>query len=617
MIGPVFRRELLTASRRGRTYSERVEYAALIVLLAGGIGAAWWFASPTGLSYRTLGRAAWQVFGLVVFGQMVVALGQLPQVIARGLAGERDNGTLASLLATALPSRTIVLDVVLSAWVRYMSWLAVGLPAMLVLTMYGGVDPRLVLLSYGGLAALGVFIGGLSAAVAVASPGRKSAAQLGSMLVAAWAVWPTMMMLLVPRFAPRLYAAIRPVNDWLVASSPMTAGLDLVRGAPWSRVRADLAWMAGLQVAGGAALLALAIGRLRPASRRLEERGAAKQRRRMRRVPDFLQRRRPPCGDDPMLWKELYTGQPMNWATLLAVGMIVAVFLTGGYALLRYLAIPAFLEWRAAGFAAGGTGTARRLFQDAIRLFTGVIGFVMMLVVAGVSAEGIVLERSRDTWTSLLVTDLEGREILRAKRFGPMVRVLPLIAFPGLLWAAGLGTGALHPLGVAGAAAVLTGMLAAAGAWGVACSLRGKDAQQANNRALAPVLVVAMSGLLPLVLPARFATVLLGAASPPFVASLALISPAGLRSAWSTQEWARVASGDGPGRYLAALLIDLALWWAFAWAVRRASEQWFDKAVGRPRRVEGRSGPARDGGVGRAEPALVAVGPGPTARHDT
>src|SRR5262245_53599652 len=107
-MGPILTRELVTAARRRRTYFERAELAILFALLVAGVAFGSWM-NGVGTSYRELRRAALQVFGLALFGQMTVTLMYLPQALAGALAGERDKQTLGSLLGTTLSSRAIVL----------------------------------------------------------------------------------------------------------------------------------------------------------------------------------------------------------------------------------------------------------------------------------------------------------------------------------------------------------------------------------------------------------------------------------------------------------------------------------------------------------------------------
>jgi hypothetical protein len=594
-MGPVCLRELRTASRRWRTYAERWQFAAALALLSGGLVAGWWYSTTGGLSVRALARLALSMFGLAVAAQATILFSMVPQTVARGLAGERDRHTMASLLATAIPSRVVVLGVLVAALARYACWLLVGLPLVLVLTTFGGVDPRAVLLAYLALFVMAFALAGLSLAVAVSSTGQKQAAQFSSGLAAAWMVWPAMITPLASRYAPSLWAWLSPINDWLRASSPMVIVLDVTFGGGWARIERDLGWMIGLQLIAGILLTFWAVARLRPASRRLEERVGATSRKRSRRKPGILHRR-PPCGDDPMTWKERHAGRPRSWPALLAGLIVLASFAALLVLLGIYLAVPAFLEWRAEGFRATGPRVMRDLFNSALMLWSGVMGFIYLLVLSGQAAEGIVLERARDTWNSLLTTTLEGPEILRAKRFGAVWRSRFVPAFVGMLWLMGLCSGSVHPIGLIAAAVAFAAIAALASAWGTFCSLVSRDAQQASNRAILPMLILSFTGLLPLMLPPRYASIIEGFPSLPFVTAMGLISPGEVHDAiagkWSSPITPRKFADAGLALYVASYLLGIAFGFAAAALVRRVAERRFDRAVGRPHRSEPQPAPS-------------------------
>lgn len=588
-MGPVFTREMVGASRRWRMYAERVDLALMLLVAVACVAGGWWLSGPAGPIYRTLGRAAVQVAALAVPIYVTTTMVYLPQVIARGLAGERDQGTLSLLLASSLPSGRIIGDVLLAALVRLMARLAATVPLMLLLTAMGGVDPRLVLLTYAGTASLAVFVAGLSAAIAVECATRKRAAQLSSFMISIWAVWPLLLGGIIGRLVPAVARVVQPVNAWLIASSPAGVLLTILRGASWPRIRIDLAWMIALQVAGGLTFSIWAAIRLRPAARRLEEGTGAVAHRRSLRAPDFLQRRRPPVSDDPMLWKELHTGQPRGWIVVL--GWLVTLLIFGSvlWGLGSYLALPAFREWQDAGFTSGGDASFRSLFNQALRLVSGLVGFVLCLMVTGQTCEAIAMERTGQTWTSLLATTLEGAEILRAKRLGAIARVAVLPAFLALNWVLGIATGALHPVGVLVAAIGLALTLRAGAAWGAYCSLTVPDLSRANSQALLPVLLLAVSGLLPMLLPPRVASVLEGAASPPFLIAQALVSPQQIRAGSGKNATgsapAALPTNEGLGRVLACEMLGLSLLGLAAGKARGVSVRVFDRAVDRPRRA--------------------------------
>ena len=84
----------------------------------------------------------------------------------------------------------------------------------------------------------------------------------------------------------------------------------------------------------------------------------------------------------------------------------------------------------------------------------------------GSTASSIAVEREEDTWVSLTSTPLTGWEILKGKVLGAVWAQRGFAFVPLGLWALGLATGAVHPLGLLGAVvafAVVSWMVAALG----------------------------------------------------------------------------------------------------------------------------------------------------------
>src|SRR5205807_411767 len=113
--------------------------------------------------------------------------------------------------------------------------------------------------------------------------------------------------------------------------------------------------------------------------------------------------------------------------------------------------------------------------------------------------------------------------------------------------------------------------------------------KEASNRALLPIVLLGLSGIFPLVLPAGYSSVWLGAASPAWQTCLSLLSYEDVRDvfrpgAFDTLAAMHVKSGDSA---LSAAAACLAGWTASAvaaaWATW-AAVRGFDAAVGRPMR---------------------------------
>ena len=138
------------------------------------------------------------------------------------------------------------------------------------------------------------------------------------------------------------------------------------------------------------------------------------------------------------------------------------------------------------------------------------------------AAEGIVRERTRETWDSLIATPLTARDILRSKMLAALWRMRVILATLVALWTIGLVAGAIHPAGY-----FVSLLVVAAWTWlmlvsGMSLSVAPKDMAAATNRPLGLVHLTTGTVALPFFLPRMMNSVFLGAARP-FVAWMSLV----------------------------------------------------------------------------------------------
>ena len=214
----------------------------------------------------------------------------------------------------------------------------------------------------------------------------------------------------------------------------------------------------------------------------------------------------------------------------------------------------------------------------------------MLLIVAGLAAGSVTLERARDTWDSLIATPLDGRHILRAKMLATIwkMRYGALLVFA--LWTIGLLTGSVHPVGFGAAVVLLIVSIAFMAALGTYASLISRDTGQASNRALIPALVLSGS-FLSCYLPTRFTTVFMGIGSTPFLNGVCLVTHGEIRDVLNGAEAFRrleemsIYSYEGGLTVLLACLTFIAAFSAAAVGLYRAALHRFDRIVGRPERA--------------------------------
>jgi ABC-type Na+ efflux pump permease subunit len=614
-VGLFLRRELLASSRRGSTFGGRAFVTGLVLAVIAAVFAIWdansWErASVSGMTGFTL-----RIFGFIVGLLAVLLMVGVPNEVAAGLAGERDRKTLDVLLTTRLTDAEIVLGTTAAALLRSAWGPLVIFPILMWMVPFGGIDPRLILLAYGGLASYAFALAGLSAVVSLGARDFRSAANRACVLAVMWLVLPFPFVVLLPRLWTTGAQWSAPVALLALDSSPVGVLASLV-GLGRVGPMGAFARMVGLQLAGGALLLFWAVVRVRPACRAADDEEG--------RSTWLLQNRRahrerwPACGDDPVLWREIHAkhGPRVGVVTRLLDRLVslalLAAIIFGTY----WFAEPAFRELLARGYGPGPAdahmeitpfamalvrapsqgpppGMARVEFNEVLREFTPALVMYSLLVLALCAGEGIAAERARDTLSGLIATPLTGREILRAKMLGAAWRARRKLALPVVLWALGLLAGALHPLGVLAA----LGSLGVAGWFLVSLatyhSLRARDPGQAAGWPTFLVLVLTIGPLAGLMVPG---SALLHAGSPAFHAWASLASYEDVRDLLRSGVYpplAKVGVGtaDGLLAVLAACLAVLIAEGVAAALLTRAAYRGFDAAVGRPTRA-GRTGPA-------------------------
>jgi ABC-type transport system involved in multi-copper enzyme maturation permease subunit len=447
--GPVFAVEMITTARRRRYYAIRLLYGIILLLIIwqsylSNFG--WSEPSPwREYSVHQMSAFARSTYIAFVMTQGITIAVLTPALVAGVIADEKQRKTLHYLLASALSGGEIVLGKLLARLLHLGVFLAIGLPVLSLLTLFGGIDPREIVLVYVGTGAAMFFLAALSILVSTYARRVRDAILVAFLLELAWLVIPPLITLGLSSWRPALYGWIRPVSEWVFAVHPF-ALIDV----PWLRGTNTWMerfwWMVGLQIAYGSVFVAWAVWRLRPVFRNQEVRWRWTMRLgrwRGRLLP------RPSCGDDPMLWKERYVSRLRGVTRLIATLVTLALFSFGVYGL-WLLGWEAFKELSVFGYGAVGwqQAGARQRFHEFLQAASGFLYVLMMLGVASIASSGVSAEREEDTWISLLATPLEGEEILRAKMFGAAwgVRWFALVLV--LLWAIGLMVGSVHPFGI-------------------------------------------------------------------------------------------------------------------------------------------------------------------------
>ena len=145
-IGPVVERELRVLSRRRRHYGLRFGYCLLLI----GIVTAAWLVSMDSLTQRSaesaaahltarMGAVSRHVVSTVLWFQFVVANLLAVVFVSDALVEERDKGTLEVLLATPIRASEIVVGKLLARILPILTLLAITLPLLAIVRLWGGV----------------------------------------------------------------------------------------------------------------------------------------------------------------------------------------------------------------------------------------------------------------------------------------------------------------------------------------------------------------------------------------------------------------------------------------------------------------------------------------------
>ena len=145
----------------------------------------------------------------------------------------------------------IVVGKLLGGLMQYAACLLTTLPIMILLSLLGGIDPRLVMLTHAGTVSLAFFVAGLSMLISTSE--RRAARALNQTIAvaAAWCILPAVFQAVVPRLSPLVWYWTRTYLAWLAASSPNAVAESVLRFGLGPRFMDSIMWMIFLQLAGG------------------------------------------------------------------------------------------------------------------------------------------------------------------------------------------------------------------------------------------------------------------------------------------------------------------------------------------------------------------------------
>ena len=214
--------------------------------------------------------------------QSVTLLLLTPALVAGVISDEKRRKTLHYLLASRLTSAEIVLGKLFARLLHVGVFIAIGLPVVSLLSLFGGIDPQIVLaffvctlLTVFALAAVSIFI-------STVTKRPRDAILAVFLLEAVWLILPPLIEYAIPKEWPYMYDFLRPLNRPFLGTHP---AFPLISMGPLFGPNVSeywhpeplhaLFWFVGLQVSFGSVCVLLAIWRVRKTEQgRVGNRGA-------------------------------------------------------------------------------------------------------------------------------------------------------------------------------------------------------------------------------------------------------------------------------------------------------------------------------------------------------
>ena len=436
LIGPIFNKELRVSSRRRRNYVLRCVYIAALSVF---ILFAWFSIAGAGRSgsavYQTsrfsqIGRT---VIASIVWFQFIVAQLIAIVMLSSCISDEIRAGTLGVLMTTPIRNFQIVTGKLLSRLLQLILLLAISLPLLAVVRVFGGVTWAYLISSVCITLTAAVLAGGLSLLLSL------NYRHAHTVIVVA-----VLFYLVIFGALPGLFHTLAACK-FFILSRDVTQSILALTNPFWAfaAVNAKFLFQSGvpgyfswplhclITLVLAASVLALSVRRVRKAAlglargsevfgRASRQRSGDTSKREVRTYSGRV-RSRPirPVMDPPIVWKEMRTtilgrGKDRNVMLVLLVGafvMSVIIILTTGIM--------------------GHVSVASRVVPHF--LMSGLY-LVAMIRLAVFSAGSVSTEKESRTWPILLTTPLADSEIVRGKAVAAFRRNMPLIlAYFGLL----------------------------------------------------------------------------------------------------------------------------------------------------------------------------------------
>ncbi|HUW19702.1 MAG TPA: hypothetical protein VMW16_10405 [Sedimentisphaerales bacterium] len=544
LAGPIFDKELRVSSRRRRNYVLRFVYLAVLTVLLVLI---WVEVVRYGGSavYRTsrMGEAGKTIIAFIVWFQFCATQVVAGVMLSTSISDEIYNRTLGLLMTTPINSFQIVMGKLFSKLLQLILLLAISLPLLAVVRVFGGVPWDYLISSLCITLATVIFVGSLSLFFSIFTRRAYVVIIMTALTVGA-------LFVIVPLFTTMVWQAL----DLRTIIPERTLATVILHPNPYGALAFNSAMMfnprggtgmpvllwplhCGIMLAASALVLSLSVSLVRKVAlaQAAGQSDIFMRRRRSRRPasPQTAVREESSgpvrhINGPPALWKELRA--PILRRHKLAASVIICVCLLVLCASYGLWALEGHLDEKEVHML------YVTIFMSAGMLFTIVI-----------PATCITSEKESRSWPLLLATTLSDNEILFGKFMGVFRRCLPIWLFLFGHLALFTIVGYIHPIAILQMAVLVIWLITFLSCTGLYFSSRFRHTTTAviMNFALAAVIWGLVPLLLFLVLNVFHADQDLAETymdTNPFVHALALIdATAGSRNVGS-YDWVGIGS---------------------------------------------------------------------------
>ena len=462
LTGPIFDKEMRVSSRRRRNYVLRFLYVVTFTLLLTLLWAEWVpYHSTSAYQSSRMARAGQAIVGTVLWFEFITAQVIAIVMLSTSISDEIYHRTLGVLMTTPIGSFQIVVGKLLSRLLQQVLLLAISLPLLAIVRVFGGVPWDVLVVGLCVTLTTTLFVGALSLFFSIFT--RRAYAVILTTIVALgflFALLPLLVAFLVYYPAEPTVTFQRGVTY----INPYVVMVKLTQSLAWGRINALAGWQVhcGVMLGVSSLVLLLSVALVRRAALRqaMGQTGLWSDRAARRPERDTAVGRVRRVIGPPVLWKECRT--PLLGKHKLR-SIVVGLLLAGALAM-TYLFC----------YAEQDLGD-----KDTHVTFMVVYFVVGLLFTTVLPATCIASEKESQTWPLLLVTSIGEGQVLLGK-FGGVLRRCALawsLLFLHVLAFAIVGY--IHPLAILQLGIVVAWVLVFLSCTGLYFSARFKHATTA------------------------------------------------------------------------------------------------------------------------------------------